>query len=81
MMLTGMEAVNNRAKAESGIKPYTMTVQNLVIFKFSVVYHLPLTTTKIIPYHLQIKTQLSSHFFPNGKLRCLYNSRKYYSLL
>ena len=62
-MLTGMEAVNIRAHAESGNKPNATAVQNPAIFKFSVVYHLSLTTTKIILYHFQFKMHLSSHFF------------------
>jgi hypothetical protein len=63
MMLTRMEAVNVRAHAESGNKPNATAVQNLAIFKFSVVYYLSLTTTKIILYHFQLLKHLSSHFF------------------
>ena len=62
-MLTRLEAVNVRAHAESGNKPNATAVQNLAIFKFSVVYHLSLTTTKIMLYHFQFKTHLYSHFF------------------
>ena len=57
-----MEAVNNRAQAESGKKPYATAVQNLATFKFSVGYHLHRTKAKITPYHFQFKTCLSPHF-------------------
>jgi hypothetical protein len=63
MTLTGTEAVNIRAHAESGNKPNATAMLNPAIFKYSVVYHLSLTKTKITLYHFQFKMHLSSHFF------------------
>jgi hypothetical protein len=62
MILSGMEAVNVKAHAKSGNKPYTTVMQNLVNFKFSVVCYASLTTTKIIPYHFEFKMHHSSYF-------------------